>query len=170
MSQCFLGEVRLAGFNFAPVGWAFCNGAIISIADNSALYALIGTTYGGDGQSTFGLPDLQGRIPLHQGNLAGGSNYVIGQVGGVETVTVTSQQIPAHNHSLMASSTAASLNNPANQTVGGVGIYSNRAPGKSMNSAMVGFSQGGSLPHDNMQPYLALNWIIAMGGVFPTQG
>ncbi len=169
MSECFLGEVRLAGFNYAPVGWAFCNGAIVSIAENAALYNLIGTTYGGDGQVTLGLPNLQGRIPIHQGNL-GSSQYVIGQVGGVETVTVTPNQIPAHNHSLLASSATASSNTPGNQTVADVGIYSNRAPSKSMNSAMIGIALGGNLPHDNMQPYLALNWIIAMTGVYPTQG
>jgi microcystin-dependent protein len=170
MSECFLGEVRLAGFNYAPLGWAACNGAVISIAENSALYNLIGTIYGGDGQATFGLPDLRGRIPIHQGNLAGGGNYVIGQVGGVETVTVTPNQIAAHNHLLMASSAVASSNTPGNQTAGDVGIYSNRAPNKSMNPGMVSPAQGGNLPHDNMQPYLALNWIIAMVGVYPTQG
>jgi microcystin-dependent protein len=169
MSECFLGEVRLAGFNFAPVGWAPCNGALVSIAENAALYNLFGTTYGGDGINTFGLPNLQGRIPIHQGNL-GASSYIIGQVGGVESVTVNANQIPAHNHTLMGSSDSASSNLPANATVGGVEIYASRAPNQQMNSAMVGLAQGSSLPHDNMQPYLALNWIIAMAGVYPTQG
>jgi microcystin-dependent protein len=169
MSECFLGEVRLAGFNYAPVGWATCNGALVTIADNSALYSLIGTTYGGDGQNTFGLPNLQGRIPIHQGT-HGSSTYIIGQAGGVETATVNANQFPAHNHALMASSAAAGSNAPGNATVGGADIYSNRAPTHSMNSAMISPTQGGNLPHDNMQPYLVLNWIIAMDGIWPSQG
>src|SRR5579862_10065735 len=115
MAQPFLGEIRCFGFNFAPVGWAFCEGQLLSINQNDALFNLIGTTYGGNGINTFALPNLQSRVPVHQGNLAG-NNYVMGQIGGVETVTLTSPEIPAHNHAIVATSNAATLKRPATNT------------------------------------------------------
>jgi microcystin-dependent protein len=168
MSQPFIGEVRAVGFNFPPVGWATCNGALQSIAENSTLFNLIGTTYGGDGQSTFGLPDLQGRIPIHQGS-NGVSTYVIGQLGGVENVTITLNQFPTHTHPLQGSSSVAGSNIPTGNTLGGVSAYSAAAPTLALNNATIGFSGGGSQPHDNLQPYLVLNWIISLFGIFPSQ-
>jgi microcystin-dependent protein len=169
MSQAYVGEVRLVGFNFAPVGWAICNGAQQSIAENSTLFNLIGTTYGGNGQTTFNLPDLRGRIPIHQGS-NGVSTYVIGATGGVETVTITLNQFPAHSHLLLGSGTAASSNIPTNNTLGsGVSAYITAAPASAMNNAMIGFSGGGSQPHNNLQPFLVLNWVISLFGVYPSQ-
>jgi len=169
MSTAYVGEVRLVGFNFAPVGWALCNGQLISISQNTTLFNLIGTTYGGDGQSTFALPNLQGRVPIHQGS-SGGSNYAIGQTGGLETVTLNVSQYPSHNHALLSSSNSGGVNNPANDTVGsGLKAYSAAPPATPMNSAMLGIAGGGQ-PHDNLQPFLALNWIISLFGVYPSQG
>jgi microcystin-dependent protein len=162
----FIGEVRAVGFNFGPAGWNICQGQIISISDNQALYTLIGTIYGGDGVSTFGLPNLQSRVPVHQGN-----GYVIGQLGGAETVTITASTFPTHQHSLAASSADTSTtNSPAgNFMAAGSKIYRNVSPAVGMNPAMVGISDGGSLPHNNIQPYQAINWIIALNGIYPSQ-
>lgn len=171
MSVSFVGEVRPVGFNFAPVNWMFCNGQLLSISEYNALYALIGTTYGGDGQNTFGLPNLQGRVPIHQGT-GGGQSYVLGQVGGVESVTLTIGTYPAHTHALSESTNAATAGQgPANNAVcGGKPLYaSETASQKSMSGSMVG-TTGSSLPHDNLQPYLALNWIISLSGIYPSQG
>jgi len=169
MSQPFVGEVRAVGFTFAPVGWATCNGVLQSIAENSTLFNLIGTTYGGDGQQTFALPDLQGRIPIHQGS-NGVSNYVIGEKAGVETVTITLNQFPTHTHSLLGSSANASSNLPGNNTLGSdASAYTNAAPSVAMNNAMIGFSGGGNQPHENLQPFVVLNWIISLFGIYPSQ-
>ena len=169
MSQPFIGEVRLVGFTFPPIGWATCNGALQSIAQNSTLYNLIGTIYGGDGQQTFALPNLQSRIPIHQGS-NGISTYVIGQQGGVENVTVTLNQYPRHAHSLMASSANTPTNLSDSDVLGGgVTAYSAGTPTVAMNNATIGLSGGGSQPHNNLQPYLVLNWIIALYGVYPSQ-
>jgi microcystin-dependent protein len=169
MSQPFIGEVRAVGFTFPPVSWATCNGAIQSIAENATLFNLIGTTYGGDGQNTFALPDLRGRIPIHMGS-NGVSTYVIGQEGGVENVTVTLNQFPAHTHSLMGSSGDASSSLPGNNALGSnVSAYTGVAPSIAMNNSMIGSSGGGSQPHSNLQPYVVLNWIIALFGIYPTQ-
>jgi microcystin-dependent protein len=170
MSQAYIGEVRLVGFTFAPAGWAFCNGAQQSIAENSALYNLIGTTYGGDGQQTFNLPDLRGRLPLHQGS-NGVSTYVPGQVGGVESVTITTIQFPSHTHPLQGSNNNAGTNAPAGNTLGAsTSAYSNVEPVTALNNATIGFSGGGNLSHENRQPYLVLNWVISLYGVYPSQG
>lgn len=170
MSQPFIGQVMLVGFNFPPVGWATCNGAVQSIAENSTLFNLIGTTYGGNGQTTYNLPDLQGRIPIHQGS-NGVSNYVIGQTGGVENVTITLNQFPNHTHSLLGSSSNASSDLPGNNALGSsVSAYTNAPPSLAMNNATIGFSGGGNQPHSNLQPFLVLNWIIALFGVYPSQG
>jgi microcystin-dependent protein len=171
MSQPYVGEVRAVGFNFAPAGWAFCQGQLLPISDYETLFNLIGTIYGGDGQSTFGLPNLQGRIPIHQGTSSLGTTYVIGQLGGVESVTIASATYPQHTHTLFASSAAGAVSNPANNAAGsGSKIYAAPAdiPTIAMNAAMVGLSGGGGQPHDNLQPYLALNWIISLFGIYPT--
>jgi len=166
MSQPFIGEVRAVGFGFTPLGWSACQGQMISIGDYQALYTLIGTTYGGNGMDNFGIPNLQGRVPVHQGN-----NYVIGQLAGTEAVTITGSTFPNHQHSLLASSSSTGVvNAPAgNFVAAGLKIYRNASPAVLMSSAMVGFSGGGSVPHNNIQPYQALNWIIALEGIFPSQ-
>ncbi|MGA2171175.1 MAG: tail fiber protein [Terracidiphilus sp.] len=171
MSQSYVGEVRLVGFNFAPVGWELCQGQQMAISENPTLFNLIGTTYGGNGETTFNLPNLQGTLPIHQGTGRGGT-YVIGQTGGAETVVLSVSQYPEHNHTLQASTTSTGgVNDPANLMVGGGSkVYSNETPAAAMNAAMVGLSGGGSQPHENMQPYLVLNWIIALYGIYPSQG
>ena len=168
MSQPFIGEVRAVGFTFPPVGWATCNGVLQSIAENSTLFNLIGTTYGGDGQQTFALPNLQSRIPIHQGS-NGISNYVIGQQGGVENVTITLNQFPTHTHSLQGSATAGSSSDPTGNVLGSGSAYASGVPTVLMNNASIGSSGGGSQPHNNLQPYLVLNWIIALFGIYPSQ-
>jgi microcystin-dependent protein len=157
----------LAGFNFQVNGWNFCNGALIAISENPTLFTLIGTTYGGDGESTFQLPDLQGRVPVHQG-----PGYTIGQKAGVETVTLTTSQIPNHNHSLLANSGVASVDLPSGAVFANSGqnnVYvSGVTPANTMNAGMLG-QAGGSQPHENMQPYLVVNYLISLFGVFPSQ-
>jgi microcystin-dependent protein len=169
MSQPYVGEIRMGGWNFAPVGWALCNGALLSIAENSTLFNLIGTTYGGNGQTTFALPNLLGRIPFHQGTGAG-NTLVIGQVSGVETVTLTSSQLPAHTHSLAASSAAGTQPGPA----GGVWAastldqFSTDAAAQSMAPSTI-TSTGSNQPHDNIPPFQAVTFIISLYGVYPSQ-
>ena len=165
----FLGELRLFGFNFAPVGWAMCQGQLIGISQNTALFSLLGTMYGGDGMSTFGLPDLRGRTAVGMGQGPGLADYVQGQVGGTETVTLTAAQLPAHNHSVAASS-AATGKSPA-ATVPGYtadGSTYGTTADLAMSPTMVG-GGGGGQPHANLQPYLALNWCIALQGIFPSR-
>lgn len=172
MAQPYIGEIRMFGGTFAIAGWAFCNGALQSISQNQALYQLLGTTYGGDGVNTFGLPDLQGRIPVHQGQGAGLQNYVLGQKAGVESVTLTGAQLPAHSHTAMGSATGGAATSPANNTWGNSAIANKSfGPGASANASMnagsMGFS-GNNQPHDNLLPFVVLNFIIALDGVFPT--
>lgn len=170
MAQPYVGEIRLFGGTFAIQGWSFCNGSLLSISQNSTLYQLLGTTYGGDGVNTFGLPDLQGRIPVHQGQGAGLQNYVLGQKGGVQTVTLTVGQLPSHSHVAMAGAGAAQ-SSPANASWGGV-ANNTYGPGTSANNSMNPGSMamtGGSQPHDNMLPFLVLSFIISLYGVFPSQ-
>jgi microcystin-dependent protein len=167
MSESYVGEVRLVGFNFAPDGWAFCNGNPQSISGNNALYNLIGTTYGGDGQQTFNLPNLQGRIPLHQGS-NGVSNYTLGQQGGAEQVTLQLAQYPSHTHFVLGTSNAPVSNRADNNTVGTpFSAYVSETPANNMNGAMVGYS-GSNAPHENRQPFQVLNWIISLFGVYPS--
>jgi microcystin-dependent protein len=171
MSSPFIGEIRMFGGNFAPAGWALCNGQQLSIADNSALYSLIGTTYGGDGVNTFKLPDLRGRAPLHQGQGPSTSNYVIGQLGGVETVTLTGNQIPSHTHAPPAcSSNNGTSDNPAGDywSASATKLYTQTAADSTMNAGAVA-ATGGSQPHDNMVPFQAVNFIIALQGIFPSR-
>ncbi len=170
MSNPYVGEIRMFPGNFAPNGWAFCDGSLQSIAQNDVLFNLIGTTYGGDGQNTFALPDLRSRAPIHQG--ANGANYIIGQTGGVENVTLTTNQLPVHTHVPLAASGASG--NPVNSPAGSVwsgwtgGQFTLQPPTVNMNPAAVGQS-GGSQPHDNMVPFLTINFIISLFGIFPSQ-
>ncbi len=156
--------------NFAPAGWAECNGALVPIAENDVLFALIGTTYGGDGQNTFGLPDLRGRIPIHQGTGPGLSTYTIGQMAGTETVTLVANQMGGHTHQLQSSSSPSNTNSPAGAIVAGSATtpYTTAAAGTSFGSSMIG-TTGGSQPHENMMPFLTLTFVISLFGIFPTQ-
>jgi len=169
--QVFIGTVVLTGFTFAPPGWAFCDGSLLQISQYDALFALIGTTYGGDGQNTFALPDLRGRVPVGSGQLAGGSNYIPGQTGGAESVTINSQQYPTHTHSLIASSANAATGAPANALLAaGQQIYAHAGnPNEALNASACSAAPGSSQPHDNRQPYVAMSWMIALEGIFPSQ-
>ena len=169
MADPFIGEIRLFAGNFAPSGWAFCDGSIQSIAQNDVLFALIGTTYGGDGQNTFGLPDLRGRVPIHQGQAPGLSPRFIGQLAGTVSVTLTGAQMPSHTHAMLAAS-APGAAVPTGGVLAGntVSVYGTGAPSSPM--AAQGISAaGGSQPHNNMAPYLGVNYIIALFGIFPSQ-
>ena len=170
MGQSYIGEIRMFGGNFPPYGWAFCNGQTIDISENSALFNLIGTTYGGNGVTTFNLPNLQGRIPIHQGANQG-VPFIIGSIGGTENVTLTLSEIPSHSHTV-AAKTSATATSPSGAVYGGNAadaIYSAKAPSAPMNAGMVGVG-GGSQPHDNLMPYLAVSFIISLFGVYPSQG
>lgn len=165
MAQPYVGEVRMFGGSFAPAGWMFCSGQLLPISEYETLFNLIGTTYGGDGQSTFALPDLQGRVPVHQGN-----GVTLAETGGVETVTLTSAQLPSHSHALLASSTAGSAISPQGGVLGGsfqLAPYLNDLPTTAMGGAVE--PVGGSQPHDNFQPYLCVSFIISLFGIFPSQ-
>lgn len=168
MGTPYIGEIRMFAGNFAPAGWAFCDGSIIPISENDTLFNLIGTTYGGDGQNTFALPDLRSRVPVHMGT-GGGSSYVIGQNGGEEQVTLTVSQIPAHNHTPLCNSGLGSASDPTNgvwaQTT--AAPYNTTAPSIAMGANAIG-PTGGSQPHDNMVPFLVINFIISLFGIFPT--
>ena len=169
MSQPYIGEVRLVGFSFAPAGWSLCQGQTVPISENDTLFNLIGTTYGGDGQETFQLPNLAGRVPIHNGTGPSGNTYVIGEMAGVEQVTLTGNQIPQHSHLLLVSSdiqgNVASPNN--NFVAAGQNMFRNTPPAVPMAAGMVG-PVGGNQPHENMQPFLVLSWIISLFGIYPT--
>jgi len=164
MAQPYVGEIRMFAGNFAPAGWMFCEGQLLPISENETLFQLIGTTYGGDGQSTFALPDLRGRIPIHQGN-----GFILAETGGAEEITLTVNQIPAHSHPLLASSQGASDRNVANQVLAQAltQIYIQDTPAVNLNAQMIG-SVGGSQPHTNFQPYLCVDFIISLFGIFPS--
>jgi microcystin-dependent protein len=171
MTQPYLGEIRMFAGNFAPVGWAFCDGAIISIAENDSLYALIGTTYGGDGQQTFALPDLRGRIPLHQGTGPGLATRIIGELAGSEQVTLLSNHLPNHGHDLMANTAAATVDAPAGKVLAagtGVNLFAPAAQDTDM-AAVSLTNTGGGQSHENMMPSLCVSFIIALSGIYPTQ-
>jgi microcystin-dependent protein len=171
MADPFVGEIRIFCGNFAPTGWAFCNGQFLPIAQNTALFSLLGTTYGGDGKSNFALPNLQGRFPMHPGGGPGLSNRALGEASGQETVTILASQMPSHTHQPQASAAAANLFSPvaAGQamlapTLQAVyGAFTDPAP---LDASAIA-PAGGSQPHENRQPYLALNFIIALQGTFP---
>jgi microcystin-dependent protein len=167
MSEPFLGEIRIFGFNFAPRGWAFCNGQILSIAQNTALFSLLGTTYGGNGQTTFALPNLQSRVPVHFGQGPGLSSYALGQQAGTESVTLLVTQLPQHNHTVGASTQSDITGNPTGNVPAGGASYDTTA-NAAMSSTMIG-QTGGNQPHENLQPYLALNFCIALAGIFPSR-
>jgi microcystin-dependent protein len=171
MSQPYVGEIRMVGFNFAPQGWAFCNGQQLAIAENDVLFQLIGTTYGGDGVQTFNLPDLRGRVPIHQGQGTGLSNRIVGQFAGVETVTLTVQQIPSHTHVPNANVAVGSSASPAGNfwaERSGTNQYITGAPNGTMNAACLQ-NAGGTQPHDNILPFQVINFVISLFGVFPSQ-
>jgi microcystin-dependent protein len=169
MGQPYVGEIRMFGGNFAPAGWMTCDGQLIAISENDTLFNLIGTTYGGDGQETFALPSLNGRVPVHMGQ-GTGQNYTIGELAGASTVTLTTNQIPIHSHYAAASLDNAAANTPNGNVTGHVGaaqIYTAVPPSVNMGGSSLQ-SSGGSQPHDNMQPYLAYTYIISMFGVYPS--
>ncbi len=168
MTQPFVGEIRMFGGSFAPNGWAFCNGQPLPISENEVLFQLIGTTFGGDGEQTFNLPDLRGRVPIHQNNNAG---FTLGDAAGVEEVTLTTQQIPVHTHNLLASLDVASTNNPSNQVLAqdafvGADPYQSASPTVNMAASAIS-PIGGSQPHTNFQPYLCITYIISLFGIYP---
>ena len=165
MAQPYVGEIRIFAGNFAPLGWMFCEGQILPISENETLFNLIGTTYGGDGQETFALPDMRGRLPLHQGN-----GYNLAETGGVEEVTVTTQQIPAHSHPLLGTTGNGSQASPggamlASSTV--ITPYASETANAQMAPTSVAYV-GGSQPHSNFQPYLCVNYIISLFGIYPS--
>ena len=169
MAQPYVGEIRMFAGNFAPVGWACCEGQLLPISENETLFQLIGTTYGGDGQETFGLPDLRGRIPVHQGN---SFSFVVGQTGGAEEITLTMAQIPVHGHALLASNDVATANNPNYNvlaaTTGATTLaYGTDSPIVSLHPSAIG-PVGGTQAHTNFQPYLCVNFIISLFGIFPS--
>lgn len=169
MSQPYVGEIRMFGGNFPPAGWMFCDGALLPISENEVLFQLIGTTYGGDGESTFQLPNLCGRIPLHMGTGQDGITYQLAENGGVENVTLNAQQIPIHNHAVLVSTAVTQQTNPTGALVGQstqAKLYTDLDPNVLLNAQVLA-PTGGSQPHDNMQPYLGLNFIISLFGIFP---
>ncbi len=169
MTEPYIGELRCFGFNFAPSGWAQCNGQQLPIQQNTALFSLLGTTYGGDGRTTFGLPDLRGRTALGSGQAPGLSSYAQGETGGVENVTLTAQQVAPHTHPV-SGATDATAKNPQNSLPGFTASESSYSATASvtMSAAMIGPNTGGQ-PHENRSPFLALNWCIALIGVFPSR-
>lgn len=161
----FLGEIRLVAFNFAPPGWALCAGQVLPISQNTALFSLLGNSYGGDGLSTFALPDLRGRVPVGAGQGATGTDYELGSTGGEEITKLTAAQLPAHSHRVRASTGESTTNNPSNGLPAAGGAYT-ATRNTMMGATMIGRS-GGGRPHDNRQPYVSLNYIIALQGIFP---
>jgi microcystin-dependent protein len=168
MAQPYVGEIRMFAGNFQPAGWMFCEGQLLPISENETLFNLIGTTYGGDGQSTFALPDLRGRIPIHQGN-----GFILAETGGAEEITLSVNQIPAHSHPLLASNDNATGNAPLNNVLAAttgatVSAYGTDTPIITINPQVVS-PTGGSQPHSNFQPYLCVDFIISLFGIFPSQ-
>jgi microcystin-dependent protein len=163
MAEPFLSEIRIMSFNFAPKGWALCNGQLLPINQNQALFSLLGTTYGGNGQTNFALPNLQGDVPIHMG-----SNHKLGETAGTTAVTVNIQQLPAHSHTLFATNTAGTGANPANGVLAqALNVYNAPSALVALNPASV-TNTGGSQAHNNMMPYLVLNFCIALQGIFPS--
>jgi microcystin-dependent protein len=168
MSTPFLGQLMLASWNYANKGFAMCNGQLLSIQQNQALFSLFGTTYGGDGRVNFGLPNLQGRTPMSFGN-----SFTQGQIGGTESVTLTSQEVPLHTHQLQATTTAANLSKPPTNnllaaTAGAVTLYAAASSLQPMNPSTIS-TAGSSQPHENRQPFLVMNWLVALSGLFPSR-
>ena len=171
MSEPFVGEIRMFAGNFAPRGWAFCDGQLLAVSQNDALFSLLGTIYGGDGRTTFALPDMRGRIPIHMGSGPGLSNRQLGSKGGSEKVTLTTNQLPAHGHAFQGTDQLGNTPNPSGNALAkstAADAYINEAPGAAMASGLVTES-GGSRSHSNMQPYLAIHFIIALFGIYPSR-
>ena len=169
MASAFIGQIQLFGFNFAPRGWALCNGQILSIAQNTALFSILGTTYGGDGRTTFGLPDLRGRAAVHMGQGPGLSDYQLGQNGGEPTHTLLASEMPAHTHGMQASTaTTALLPAPPNNVLAGANIWAAPASLTSLAPETIA-STGGGQPHENMSPYQAVSYCICLQGIFPSR-
>ena len=165
MAQPDVGEIRMFAGNFAPAGWMLCQGQLLPISENETLFQLIGTTYGGDGESTFALPDLRGRLPLHQGN-----GFILAETGGAEEITLTIQQIPVHTHAMLGSNDVANSPNPSQNVLARspqVSAFINGNPSVAMSPQFIG-PVGGSQPHTNFQPYLCVNFIISLFGIFPS--
>jgi microcystin-dependent protein len=165
MAQPYVGEIRMFGGNFAPAGWMFCEGQLLPISENETLFQLIGTTYGGDGQSTFALPDLRGRLPIHQGN-----GFTLAETGGAESITLTVSQIAAHTHPFLASLNSGSQGNAQNNVTAqspSVALYIEDVTAANLNAQAM-TSVGGSQPHTNLQPYLCVSFIISLFGIFPS--
>jgi microcystin-dependent protein len=165
MAQPYVGEIRMFAGNFAPAGWMLCEGQLLPISENETLFQLVGTTFGGDGESTFALPDMRGRIPIHQGD-----GFILAETGGVEEITLTVSQTPVHSHPLLGSTAAAGSNSPANSVLGqsdSVTLYRVANPTVALSPQAVG-TVGGSQPHTNFQPYLCVNFIISLFGIFPS--
>jgi microcystin-dependent protein len=175
MADPFVAEIRIFGFNFAPTGWATCDGQLLPISQNTALFSLLGTTYGGDGKSNFALPDLAGSAPMHPGASAGGSEHFLGEQAGSPEVTVLSSEMPIHNHNILASTEFGALKAPSpseflGRSKAGTIYQSNTANNLALMNVQALSLAGGSLPHNNLQPYLALTFCIALQGVFPPRG
>ncbi len=171
MSQPFLGQISMFAGTFAPRGYSYCSGQLVPIDQNDALFALIGTTYGGDGQTTFALPDMRGRLPISQGTLSGGSSYVIGQAAGTETVTLTSNQMPIHSHTFPSNSASGTAVSPSGGVIASTSLgpfATGATTDTAMNVASLGVA-GGNQPHDNIMPFLCVGFIIAMEGIFPAR-
>ena len=167
MPEPYIGEIRMFAGSFPPAGWMFCDGQLIPISENDALFTIIGTTYGGDGQETFALPNLQSRVPMHQGTFSG-QTFQLGEAAGVESVTLTTQQIPVHTHALLGSGDGASTQTPGGNVaaVGAAQVYASaNSPAQMSNQSVSPI--GGSQPHENLQPYLCISFIISLFGVFP---
>lgn len=165
MAQPYVGEIRMFGGNFAPAGWMFCEGQLLPISENETLFQLIGTTYGGDGESTFALPDLRGRIPIHQGN-----GFILAETGGAEEITLTTNQIPIHTHAFVASTAGATATSPSGQVIAQSGqraVYTEDVPTTNLAASAIS-PVGGSQPHTNFQPYLCVDFIISLFGIFPS--
>ena len=174
MSEPFIGQISIMGFNFPPRGWAFCDGQLLPIAQNTALFSLLGTTFGGDGRTTFALPDLRGRFPIQPGSGPGLPFYTWGEKGGTEDVTLTVSQIPPHTHGIQAYNGPGNTFTPENTTwaqdaTQSIPTYSTTTPNQSMSANALG-TTGGTQPHTNIQPYLAMYYCIAMQGIYPSRG
>ena len=167
MAQPYVGEIRMFGGNFAPAGWMFCNGQLLPISENETLFQLIGTTYGGDGQSTFALPDLRGRLPIHAGN-----GFVLAETGGAEEITLTVNQIPSHSHPALGSTNTATGTAPQGNVLSALPTATSSAYGTDNPQISISPQSlspvGGSQPHTNMQPYLCISYIISLFGIFPS--
>ncbi len=171
MSEPFLAEVRLMGFNFAPRGWAFCDGQILPINQNQSLYSLLGTTYGGDGRTSFALPDIRGRTPIHVGRADSGADHRLGQKSGEETHTLAGNEMPQHDHGLQSSTNGANAQQGKSSLLGTsnpIPAYAEASGGNTLASRSL-FNVGGGQAHNNMQPYLAVNYCIALRGLFPSR-